>query len=300
MVFAPVPLLTATIECPGATDELHLHAGGQGVWNARMVATLGVPVTLCAALGGETGDVLHHLLADEGLTLRSVEREASSGWYVHDRRTGQRTEVAASHGPALTRHELDELYGLALAEGLRANVSILSGTPDPALVAPEAYRRLAADLTGNGARVVADLTGEHLTAVLAGGVSLVKVSHEELRAAGRVGSADRAELVDALHALAAEGAAAVIISRAAEPALALLDGAAYEIALPSLEVAEHRGAGDSMTAAAAARLARGADLVDAVRTGAAAGAVNVTRHGLGTGHTDLIAEIADRVEMRRL
>ena len=50
-MFAPSPLLTITIE-PGADrPEVHLHAGGQGFWVARLAATLGPEVTLCSALG---------------------------------------------------------------------------------------------------------------------------------------------------------------------------------------------------------------------------------------------------------
>ena len=38
--------------------EVHLHAGGQGFWVARLAATLGAEVRLCCALGGEPGRVL--------------------------------------------------------------------------------------------------------------------------------------------------------------------------------------------------------------------------------------------------
>ena len=62
MVFAPTAMLTVTIERPADEVELHLHAGGQGVWQARMIRSLGVPVTLCAAVGGEIGTVLRDSL----------------------------------------------------------------------------------------------------------------------------------------------------------------------------------------------------------------------------------------------
>jgi fructose-1-phosphate kinase PfkB-like protein len=65
MVFAPTPILTVTLEQQTSGAELHVHPGGQGVWQARMIAALGVPVTLCAALGGETGDVLARQLEAE-------------------------------------------------------------------------------------------------------------------------------------------------------------------------------------------------------------------------------------------
>ena len=59
VVFAPSPLLTITVEAAGTPrQEIHLHAGGQGFWVARMAALLGARVSLCCALGGESGAVL--------------------------------------------------------------------------------------------------------------------------------------------------------------------------------------------------------------------------------------------------
>jgi 1-phosphofructokinase len=162
------------------------------------------------------------------------------------------------------------------------------------------YRRLAHDLSRNGCVVLADLSGEHLTATLAGGLYLVKVSHEELIDDGRAADDSEAALVRAMHDLLAEGARAVVVSRAEQPALALIDQQVYQVMLPELEPADPRGAGDSMTAGVAAVLASGGDLQTAVRTGAAAGAVNVIRHGLGTGRASVIAQLMERVKLTPL
>lgn len=300
MVFVPSPLLTITVEQHGDDPDIHLHAGGQGVWQARMITTLGVPVVVCAALGGETGGVLEPLIVAEGVQLQVVHAESRTAAYIHDRRNGEREPVVESHGDPLARHDLDELYGLALAEGLRASVSLLSGPSDPSVVDPEVYRRLAHDLSRNGCVVLADLSGEHLTATLSGGLYLVKVSHEELINDGRAADDSEAALVRAMQGLLAEGARAVVVSRAEQPALALIDQQVYQVVLPELEPADPRGAGDSMTAGVAAVLAAGGDLQTAVRTGAAAGAVNVTRHGLGTGRASVIAQLMERVKLTPL
>jgi 1-phosphofructokinase len=297
MVFAPTPMLTVTIERPADDVELHVHAGGQGVWQARMIRSLEVPVTMCAAVGGEVGTVLRTLIEVEDVELKLVQRDGTSGWYVDDRRDGERQRMAEAPGAPLGRHELDELYGLALSAGLAAAVSVLSGPNDPSLVPDDMYRRLAADLTAHGGRVVADLSGSYVDAVLAGGVEFLKVSEEELRRDGRTRSGDEAELVATLWDLRERGAGAVLISRAEKPALALLDDEVLAVEAPALQEADHHGAGDSMTAGVAAVLARGGDLRQAVRTGAAAGALNVTRHGLGTGSAEAIAEVAERVTL---
>lgn len=298
MVFAPAPILTVTIEQQTSGPELHVHPGGQGVWQARMIAALGVPVTLCAAVGGETGEVLERsLAAEQGVRLRAVPRSTGTGWYVHDRREGSRSSIADHPGQPLERHDLDELYSVALTEGLRAPVAVLSGPQSPEVVDPAVYQRLAADLTSNGVRVVADLSGDHLSAVLEGGVFFVKVSHEELIDDGRAADDSVDELLAAGRKLAESGAAGVLISRAGDPALALFEERAVEVEPPPLRVTEHRGAGDSMTAGVAAVLAQGGSFEDALRTGAAAGALNVTRHGLGTGRAEAIRELFGRVRL---
>jgi len=297
MVFAPAPQLTVTIEQQADALELHLHPGGQGVWQARMICSLGGEVVLCVAVGGEVGDVLAKLLAEEDVELRAVGRRTGTGWYVHDRRCGKRTVVADHPGQPMIRHDIDELYGVALTEGLRSDVSVLSGPADPSVVDAEVYRRLATDLSANGRQVVADLSGPYLDAVLDGGVAFAKVSHEDLIRDGRLADDGVEALTAAARRIHAEGADSVLISHAAGPAVALLDGEVVIVRTPSLQAVDHRGAGDSMTAGIAAVLAAGGDVREAVRTGAAAGALNVTRHGLGTGSADAVAELRQFVRL---
>ena len=51
-VFAPAPELTVTLERLGERDEMHLHAGGQGFWIARLLSVLGVPTSLQRVVRG--------------------------------------------------------------------------------------------------------------------------------------------------------------------------------------------------------------------------------------------------------
>lgn len=300
VIFAPLPVLTVTVEDRSGEADIHVHAGGQGVWQSRMVSSLGVPVVLCAALGGETGDVLGHLLPTPDVTVRTVPVSSRNGAYVHDRRTGSRETVAESPGSPLDRHELDALYELTLNEGLTHGRVLLSGPQDDRVVPADLYRRLTTDLGANGCKVAADLAGERLKAVLAGGPDLVKVSHEELLDDGRAKSDEPEDLVKAMHTLRDEGAGTIVVSRSgAAPALALLDdGDIVEIEMPKLEPADSSGAGDSMTAGMVAALACGRPLRRALQIGAACGALNVVRHGLGTGGAQAVETLAERVELR--
>jgi 1-phosphofructokinase len=61
VVVEPSPLLTITIERAADEDEVHLHAGGQGSWIARMLAALAVRHVVCCPFGGETGAAIELL-----------------------------------------------------------------------------------------------------------------------------------------------------------------------------------------------------------------------------------------------
>ena len=292
-VVAPSPGLEITVE-PG--DEIHLHARGQGFWVARMVARLGVPVTLCCALGGETGQVLRALVAREQVELRAVAAGSGNGAYLHDRRGGEDRTVVATAARPLQRHEADDLFGAALAQGLSAAVTVLTGTDPAGLVDARFYHRLANDLRRNGRAVIADLSGEALEAILGTKVRLLKCSDAELAAEGRAATG-QAGIAAWMRQANTRGAASVVVSRAAEPTLALLEGQLVAAHFPVTRTGDSRGAGDSLTAGIAATLAAGGDLREALRLGTAAGTLNAARRGLGTGRREDIAAVAWQVAL---
>lgn len=299
-IFAPAPILTVTVEGRADESEIHLHAGGQGVWQARMLRRLGSSVTMCCVLSGETGAVLRHLLEDEEVEVDAIERAGRGAAYLHDRRGGEREAIADEEGDPLGRHELDALYGRTLRAGLGSRITILSGPADASALPADTYRRLAADLSAAGAKVAVDLSGERLTAAVDGGVGLVKVSDEELVADGLAESRERSSVLRAMHGLRDRGVATVVVTREQEPVL-LLDGrGVLEVTPPPLQVVDHHGAGDSLFAGVVHGLARGDDVREAVCFGAAAGALNVTRHGLGSGDAEVVARLRDRVVAREL
>lgn len=297
-IFAPSPILTVTVEDYPSDSEIHIHAGGQGVWQARMLLRLGVSVTMCCVLTGEMGVVLGHLLEEEGITVVATRREGRGSAYLHDRRGGKRVEVAAVRGDPLGRHELDELYGAVLKDGLASRLVILSGPVGEETLPADTYRRLGADLRTGGARVLVDLAGERLAAAITGGVDVLKVSDEELRVDGLIAGKSMDELMRAMRTLRERGAGTVIVSRSSEPLLLLDESGFVEVTMPELEVADTRGAGDSLTAGVAAGMVRGESPRDAVTLGAAAGALNVTRHGLGTGDAGAIARLRKTISVR--
>lgn len=180
-VLALTPLLAIEIEPAGPTEtspEVHVHPGGQGLWLARMAYSLGAHVVVCGPFGGETGSVAAHLARTENLELRTVGT-GGNGAFVHDRRSGQRTETVTMDPYPLNRHEVDDLYSTVLVSALDAAVTILTGSETAVGVPASFFRRLAHDLHASDRQVVADLSADQAQAVADAPGVVLKMSHEE-------------------------------------------------------------------------------------------------------------------------
>jgi len=302
VVFGPSPLLGVEIEHRGAEagDELHLHAGGQGVWAARMAAELGGDPVLFGLLGGETGVVLSEVLARMPFELRLVETVGASGAYVLDRRSGETRMVAQAWAPAPTRHEVDDLVSRTTAAALGAGAMLVGG-PVPSDALPLAvYGTIVTDVRASGTPVLVDLAPPRLESALTGEPDVVKLNDWELAQFANGAVDEPEQLLAAARALLARGARAVIVTRGGEPAIALRGEEVWRLVPPRLQRGMREGCGDAMLGALGAAYARGLGWEESLRLGAAAGAANFLRHGLGSAEAGVVHELRERVTLERL
>jgi 1-phosphofructokinase len=295
-IFAPHPLLTVTLEREGPErEQVHFHAGGQGVWVARMVATLGAQPVLCGFIGGESGVLLDGLLRRLGGQLRLVDAASASGCYVTDRRSGTRELLARVFSDPPSRHELDALFSLTCAEAIATGWLVVAN-PMPAEALPLAiYGDLVADARAGGCRTLVDLSPPRLDSALRGEPDLVKLNDWELAQFVSGPVSEPAELRAAAQRLREAGAGAVIVTRGEQPALVLAEERAWWLAPPRLQHGFREGCGDAMLGALAGAWARGEDFERALVLGAAAGAANFLRHGLGTASREAVERLVESV-----
>ena len=297
-IFAPHPLLTVAIESRGEQDDVHTHVGGQGVWVARMAAELGAWPIVCAFAGGETGELIEHLLAGLPGELRLTQTTGSSGSYVVDRRDGDRRLVAHQVAPPPSRHELDDLFSATTAAAIEADVLVVCN-PYPGDALPlEVFANLVSDARGNGTRVLVDLSTPRLDSALEGGPDLVKINDWELAEYVYGPVSEPGQMRAGAERLRDAGAGTVVITRAGDPAFVLAGEREFELVPPKFDRGAREGCGDSMMGGIAAGLAQGMEMTDALVLGAAAGAANFLRHGLGTGSADVVRDLVRSVQLK--
>jgi 1-phosphofructokinase len=322
-VFAPAPVLVCTFEHPhdDADPDVALNVGGQGPWVARAVTALGAKAILVVPLGGDTGRAAGHLLADARFEVRPVETQAAIACYVEERRGGERSCIRDALPGRFGQRELDDLYSVALAAGLDADVCVITGSPWADHVDSRLLTRLTADLAKLGRVTVADLSGKQLEAALDGGVDWLKVAHDEVGGGAKSGdgeaegskkggatsdggggidSGDEAALWAEAERLATMGDRRrnVIVSRSSDqPAIVLTDEKCYLVSTPALTTVDSRGSGDAMTAALATGLAERRPMGELLRRAAAAGAANAVHKGSATPDVELVNRLAEAVDV---
>ncbi|MFP4233478.1 MAG: 1-phosphofructokinase family hexose kinase [Nitriliruptoraceae bacterium] len=302
-VLAPSVRVSVTIEPGDAADDIHIHAGGQGLWVARALRQLGHDALACAPVGGESGRTLRGLIEGWGVHLHRVDTTSDTPTVVQDRRDGHRLELARSRHPSLRRHELDELYSRFLALAIEAGSCVITGPEELAIPVGDLYRRLGHDLHAAEVPTVADLHGHALDAFLAGGpIALLKLSTRDLVADGQLdasvtGSAQEAVIDEVMTDLLDRGVDHVVVSRSAEPLLTATAEQRFRVTGPELAPVDTHGSGDTMTAALASGLVLGLDTTSLLARAWAAGSASVTRHGLGSADAGLIDELADHTSV---
>jgi 6-phosphofructokinase 2 len=265
--------------------------GGGGINVARAVHALGGEAVAIFPAGGAAGEMIRHLLEQEGVThhpiaIAGFTRESLA---VDERQTGKQYRFILP-GPEISQRDqercLDELALLAP----EADFIVASGSL-PLGVSDDFYARVAELAKKLGKRLILDTSGPALKRA-GGGMYMLKPSLRELEdLSGREIRSEGDQERAARQIVKQSRSEIVVLSLGAEGALvATADGCERFAAIP-VEASSTVGAGDSMLAGIVLGLSRGLPLHEAVRFGMAAGAAAL--FGAGT-------QLCRRADVERL
>lgn len=267
-------------------DAPRYDPGGGGINVARAAHSLGVDALAVFPAGGAAGEMIGHLLDDEGVGHVSV---AISGFTRESLNVVERESARQYRfilpGPEIGDADQERCLDALAAAARSADYVVASGSL-PLGVADDFYRRVSTLAADGGKRFVLDTSGPALRSA-GKGIFLLKPSLSELE--GLVARPIRGEAEEdrAARELVDQGRSEiVVVSLGARGAvLATKDGIERFPAVP-VAAATGVGAGDSMLAGILAGLTRRMSLREAVRFGIAAGAAAMLRAGTGLCRLD--------------
>ncbi|MEY2995897.1 MAG: ribokinase [Actinomycetota bacterium] len=238
------------------------HAGGKGLNQAVACRRSGARTAFIGCLGRDgAGDVLHRVLADEGIENYTVDVSAPTGRALISVDDDAENSIVVVPG---ANHRL----GIGVVDDHR---SVLSDTrvvlaqleiPIDAVEAAFAVARLAGAIT--------ILNPAPAAALPPGLLPLCDVIVPNQTEVAQLGGTSA--LLDA-------GVSTVVVTLGARGIRVVTRDGAVEIPPYAVRAVDTTGAGDAACGALAASLAAGSDVVTAARRAAAAGALAATRHG---------------------
>ncbi len=260
---------------PGTSHRVaavHERAGGKALNVARVAGRLGLPATVLAPVGGDTGEAIRSGLAAAGLP----------GVLVPIAEPSRRTLAVADPLEATMLNEAGPVLGAAEWQAVReqfelrlssADLVVLAGSLPPG-VPLDAYRVLTDLAARHGVPTIVDAEGEPLRLALAARPWLVKPNRQEL--AGVTAGAPRsvAEIVAAGHELRRLGAANVVVSNGAEGLVAITQDGVWRAVGPQV-TGNPTGAGDALVASLAAGFLHDQPWPERLRDGVARSAAAV-------------------------
>ncbi len=261
-----------TLDAVNRAAETRQYGSGKSINAARVLHTLGKPVTALGFVGGSGGEFIAEDLDRIGLAHDFVMVAAATRTCVTlvDRSAGTATELV-EESSAVSAADYDQLLSKLETRAAQATALILSGTLPPS--APEDFYARCIAAAGN-LTVIVDAKGEPLRQALSHRPTIVKPNRGEL--AETVGM--RIESDDGLKAaickLLEAGPKWAVITGGGGYTVASDGRGFWRVRTPAVPVISPIGSGDAFAAGLAAAVVEGQDIPTACRLAVACGSAN--------------------------
>jgi 6-phosphofructokinase 2 len=256
--------------------------GGGGINVSRGLVRLGFESKALFTSGGRTGKMLEELLVKENVDPLPAEvaAETRENFIVVDTSHNEQYRFGMP-GDAVTTAEAENIFSLISSLNPFPEITVLSGSLPPGIDGAY-FKKLVKLLKDKGSLIIADTSGEALTAVLEEGVYLLKPNLGELSALVGKGELDNESADETAKQLVDEGKAEiVVVSLGPQGAYLVSKDETIHVPAPSVKKLSTVGAGDSMVAGMVSILAKGGSLTEMARMGVACGSAATMSTGTG-------------------
>lgn len=273
--------------------------GGGGVNVSRAIRKLGGDSLCLYAAGGPTGERLHHMLAEEGVSQHRIDCQpwTRENFIVVDSLRHQQYRFGMP-GEALSDAEWEQVRTEIKAHLAAVDYVVVSGSLPPS--APVTiFAEVARWAKEHDVRCVVDTSGEALRQAAEEGVFLLKPNLRELSALAGKEEMPALQQESLAHQLIERGhCEAAVVSLGPQGAMLVTPDSVRYIAAPAVNKKSTVGAGDSMVGAIILHLSRESDLVDAVRYGVAAGTAATMNEGTTLCHLKDVEQLYAWIKKR--
>ncbi|WP_019912296.1 1-phosphofructokinase family hexose kinase [Paenibacillus sp. HW567] len=256
--------------------EASYKPGGGGVNVSRAVHRLGGESLALYASGGLHGQLLHHMLEQEGVSHQEIpiSGQTRENLIVVEESTGQQFRFDMP-GPHFAQGDWMQCLEQLKSVVVTPTYIVASGSLPPGCPA-DFYGRVVEAAKQWNARVIVDTSGEALQLAADAGVYLLKPNVRELEElTGREISGDEEVQAAALELIEQGRTEVVVVSLGGRGALLITKDTCEHIQAPEVPVLSVVGAGDSLVGGLVYSLERGWPLRRAVQFGVASGAAAV-------------------------
>ncbi|AIQ40262.1 1-phosphofructokinase family hexose kinase [Paenibacillus sp. FSL R5-0912] len=256
--------------------EASYKPGGGGVNVSRAIHRLGGDSLALYASGGLHGQLLHHMLEQEGVKHQEIpiSGQTRENLIVVEESTGQQFRFDMP-GPRFIEGDWKQCLEQLMALPDKPTYLVASGSLPPGCPA-DFYSRVIEIVKPWNARVIVDTSGEPLQLAADAGVYLLKPNARELEElSGRTITGDEEVKAAALQLIEEGRTEVVVVSLGGDGALLITGDGCEHLRAPEVPVLSVVGAGDSLVAGLVYSLERGWPLRRAVQFGVASGAAAV-------------------------
>jgi 1-phosphofructokinase family hexose kinase len=279
------------------TASLLVAAGGKGLNVARAIRLLDGQAVCCGFVGGDSGRMLEHLAANEGLEAAwtRIEGETRTCTIIVDTEEGE-VSVINEQGPQVSEADWDQLRATVMQQAQRADGICASGSLPPGSPA-HAFEGFIYDLHETGKPLWVDTSGNALRAALTIQGVHIKVNNDEAAWAAGYEVRNVEGAVKAAQLFRSQGAAVVAVTMGGLGALLSSEKGCWFAQSPPVNVVSAVGSGDAFLAGLITALANGKSESEGLAQAVAAGAANAMKVGGGRFERADFDEILARTQV---